>query len=284
MKINDCLISSTYVKVHGLKIHYLMAGEGNPVVLIHGTPASSCLWRNIIGPLANTRQVIAPDLPGFGKSDKPLDAPYTFNYYSEVLNGFFHILGIKQAALVVHDLGGPAGLLWAVRNPEKVERLVIMETGIYTDIPLMTKLLLSIVFIPGLRNWLVSPSGFAFMMKLAVANKKVMTKELIADYYAPFAPAEAKKVFLKTTQVIVRSITTSNPNELTEIREKIKLLKIPIHLIYAECDRFGTALQMQRFKQDLPDARLTVISNSGHFIQEDQPERLSELLIQFLAE
>ncbi len=278
-------ISEKIARVDGLNIHYLAAGEGDPVVLLHGTPAYSYLWRKIIPPLARNLLVIAPDLPGFGRSDKPLGAPYTIDYYATVLDGFFRILGIERTALVVHDLGGPAGLLWAARNPGKVTRLAIMETGIHREkMPFWLRLSFLAAFVPGLRDLLVSPAGLAATLKLAVVNKQVMTRETIAAYQAPFATAEARHVLLKTTQTLYKTMTASGPNELDEMAEKISTLKLPVHLIYGRGGvEMGVAAQMSGLQRVFPDARLTVIPQCGHFVQEDQPEMLSELLVEFLV-
>ena len=107
----DPLISSNVVHVKGLKIHYLSAGQGEPVVLLHGWPTSSYLWRKIIPRLAGNKWVIAPDLLGFGGSDKPIDTSYTLNHQVEILDSFLTGLGINQTSLIVHDLGGPVGLM-----------------------------------------------------------------------------------------------------------------------------------------------------------------------------
>ncbi len=106
--------SSHEVEVEGLRLHYLEAGEGDPVLLLHGWPTSSFLWRNLIPILAEGNRVIAPDLPGFGRSDKPLDASYSFGFYNRVLDGFLSAVGVSRLhGLAVHDIGGPIGLHWA---------------------------------------------------------------------------------------------------------------------------------------------------------------------------
>ncbi len=125
---NQSSIKSNFVKIENLNLHYLSAGSGDSVLLLHGWPTSSYLWRNIIVRLSKTKQVIALDLPGFGQSSKPLDDSYSFNYYDKIIDSFFKNLGISQTSLVVHDLGGPVGLIWAVRHPEKIISLVLINT------------------------------------------------------------------------------------------------------------------------------------------------------------
>lgn len=277
MTHNNTLISSNYARLDNLNIHYLGAGKGDPTVLLHGWPTSSYLWRKIMEPLAEISQVIAPDLPGFGKSDKPINASYSLDYHLKVLDSFFDKLGIRQTDIVVHDLGGPVGLLWAVRNPGKVRRLVILNTVIYPEISIWVKLFMLMAKLPFIKNWLVSPFGISQAMKLGVMNKEVLTGEVISEYQTPFASSEARQVLLKT-------LTGLSIKQLQEIADKLPGLNVPIRMIYGERDFLlpGIGAEMQRLQKERPDAVITAIPGCGHFLQEDQPERLSRLLKEFL--
>jgi haloalkane dehalogenase len=125
-------IERASVEVDGMTLAYLSAGgdigAGAPVLLLHGWPTSSFLWRNVMPAIAAHRRVIALDLPGFGGSSKPLGASYSFRFFQRALDGFLAALKIDKIALVVHDLGGPVGLYWASQNPERLERLAILNT------------------------------------------------------------------------------------------------------------------------------------------------------------
>lgn len=270
----DHPISSCSVKVDGLSIHYLTAGEGKPVVLLHGWPTSSYLWRNIMEPLARSRRVIAPDLPGFGLSDKPLDALYTFDYHVGIFDSFLRRIGVERTALVVHDLGGPVGLLWAVRNPGRLNRLVIMNTLVHPDISLLMRLLILTARTPFIKDYLASPAGIAMTMKLGVENKNAMTEDAIAAYQTPFAEKEARKVLLKT-------LTALKTDELEELVQKLPALEVQVHIIYGEKD-WMLANEMRKLAKELPKARVTPLPDCGHFLQEEEPERLSELIGEFL--
>lgn len=118
-------------------IQYRAAGSPKdpPALLLHGWPTSSFLWRNVMPILAEHRHVIAIDLPGFGGSDKPLDVSYDFPFFADVLDGFTQTLGIEaDLALVVHDLGGPVGLYWAMQRAQPLDRLAICNTAVYPDL------------------------------------------------------------------------------------------------------------------------------------------------------
>ena len=182
--------SSHYTTVHNLRLHYLEAGapekNGDPVLLLHGFPTSSHLYRNILPELAKTHRAIALDLPGYGLSDKPLDVTYDYNFFTDVLNDFLDALGIKETNLVVHDLGGPVGLYWAIQNPGRVPKLIILNTLVYPETSWAVKLFLIAMKTPGLRDFLVSPKGLVGAMQFGVANKARLNREVLTPYTAPF--------------------------------------------------------------------------------------------------
>ena len=101
-------LTSHHVQANSLELHYLEAGEGDPILLLHGFPTSSHLYRKILPALGKTHRAIAIDLPGYGRSDKPLDIAYDYELYAKTLNDFLDALGIEKTHLVVHDLGGEA--------------------------------------------------------------------------------------------------------------------------------------------------------------------------------
>ncbi len=131
-------LSSHHITANSLNLHYLEAGQGDPILLLHGFPTSSHLYRNILPTLGETHRAIALDLPGYGLSDKPLDANYDYDFYANTLSAFLDALGIEKTHLVVHDLGGPAGLYWAVENPTRVDRIAILNTLVFPEITHLT--------------------------------------------------------------------------------------------------------------------------------------------------
>src|SRR5436190_21208670 len=117
------------LEVEGLRMHYVDEGEGEPILLLHGEPTWSYLWRNIIPQLPGRK--IAPDLIGFGRSDKPEDVGwYSYDGHVGSITRLVESLDLRSITLVVHDWGGPIGLRFAVEHPDRVARLVILNTGI----------------------------------------------------------------------------------------------------------------------------------------------------------
>lgn len=136
----DFPFEAHYRDYDGLRLAHIDEGEGPPVVFFHGEPTWSFLWRKVIPPVRDAGfRCIAPDLPGFGRSDKPTD----FNWYSydrhvEAIAPLLEELDLRQATAVVHDWGGPVGLRLAVEHPDRISRLVIMDTGLFTGHQPMT--------------------------------------------------------------------------------------------------------------------------------------------------
>src|SRR5262249_4364290 len=125
-----------YAEVEGLRLHYVEDGAGDPVLLLHGEPTWSFLYRKVIPPLAAVARAIAVDYPGFGRSDKPLERGwYTYDRQCEMLSRFVDQLDLQRLTLVVQDWGGPLGFRLAVEQPDRVERLVVMNTGIFSGRP-----------------------------------------------------------------------------------------------------------------------------------------------------
>src|SRR5438309_7538607 len=136
----DFPFSSQYRTVDGLRLAHLDEGDGAPVVFFHGEPTWSFLWRKVIPPVRDAGfRCVAPDLAGFGRSDKPTDIGfYSYERHVELTATLLEDLDLRGATVVVHDWGGPIGLRLAVEHPDRIDRLVIMDTGLFSGRQKMT--------------------------------------------------------------------------------------------------------------------------------------------------
>jgi len=274
--------SSHYIEANSLRLHYLEAGTPDPntppILLLHGFPTSSHLYRNILPHLAKTHRAIALDLPGYGLSDKPLDVRYDYDFYTDVLDSFLDALGIGETNLVVHDLGGPVGLYWAIQNPGRVPKLVILNTLVYPETSWAVKLFLIAMKTPGLRDFIVSPKGIVGAMQFGVANKARLNREVLTPYTAPFESAAARKALIKAGSGL------GGLGGLAKIARELPGYETSIRLIYGEKDRVlpDVAKTMARLQRARPEAEFTALPNCGHFLQEDEPERVGQLIAEFL--
>jgi len=275
--------SSHYTTVNDLRLHYLEAGPSSPdpnthpILLLHGFPTSSHLYRNVIPTLAKTHRAIALDLPGYGLSDKPLDVRYGFDFFADTLDGFLEALGIDDTHLCVHDLGGPVGLYWALRHPGRVHKLIILNTLVYPETSWAVKLFLLALRTPVVRDYVVSPKGIVAAMKFGVVNKDRMNRAILTPYTAPFETPAARKALIKAgSGLSIRG--------LAKIARELPGWQVPLRLIYGENDRIlpDIAKTMARIQKSHPEAELTALPNCGHFLQEDNPEQVAQLIADFL--
>jgi len=270
-------ISSEYVEVDGIRLHYLDGGSGDAVLFLHGWPTSSFLWRNIVGPIAENNRILALDLPGFGQSDKPLDASYSFRFFQQILEGFLDAVNVEATSLVVHDLGGPIGLFWASHHPDKLQKLALLNTLVYPKQPWAVILFVMACRTPGVRAWLSGPRGLRFSMRLGIHDRSHATEEMIKGVQAPFETKAARKALLKAA-------CNLHPQGLARIAHKLPSLKAPVRIIYGEHDRIlpDVAQTMQQVVGDMPQAEVTSL-DCGHFLQEEQPEEIARMLADFFG-
>jgi pimeloyl-ACP methyl ester carboxylesterase len=269
---------SCFAEVDGLSLHYVEQGSGAPVLLLHGWPTSAYLWRNIIGAVGEDNRAIALDLPGFGRSDKPLDASYSFRFFDRALTGFLERLGIERVGLAVHDLGGPVGLYWASQHPERVTKLALLNTIVFSKPSWAVVAFVASAKLPGIRSWLTSPAGIRFAMRLGVHEKGRLSDEAIRAYQQPFETGDARRALRKAG-------TGLHPGGMKEVEKWLAGVRVPVRLLYGERDRIlpDVAKTMRKVREQLPQSELSTLPDCGHFLQEERPEQIGEALASFFA-
>lgn len=271
-------LESRFVEVEGLRLHCLEGGAGPAVLMLHGWPTSSFLYRNVAPHLTAKNRVIALDLPGFGKSDKPLEASYSFRFFDRILSGFLDALGIDATGLVVHDLGGPVGLHWMVGNPDRVTGLGLLNTLVYPRPSLAVVAFILGSYLPLVKGYLVGPAGLKLAMDIGTCTPGVVTEELLAGVRDPFVETAARKALLKTAHGL-------HPGGMKTIGTKLKETTVPVRIIYGAEDRIlpDVARTMARVAREIPSAEVTALEGCGHFLQEDRPDEIGRLLAEFFA-
>lgn len=267
-------------EIEGLEIAYRDEGEGEPVLLLHGWPTSSFLWREVIPPIAERNRVIAPDLPGFGASSKPLDRPYDFELFESVLDGLLAELGIEETGLAVHDIGGPIGVRWAIGRPGEVTKLALLNTLLYPDFHPSVAEFVTALSTPEKRDELTSPEGLEAVLRLGLADDSHVTEEALAGIRAPFGDRESRLA-------LANAGIQLSPNGFAEIAAGLPSLDIPVRAIYGEGDRIlpDIAETMRRVADDVPGgAEVISLPDCGHFCQEEAPGEVGELLAEFFAD
>lgn len=272
---------SIRLEAAGLELRALAAGDGPPVLFVHGWPTNAQLWRHALPAVAAAgRRAIALDLPPFGRSAKPLDAPYDLAFYDRVLDAALAALGVEGGlGLCVHDAGGPIGLSWAVQRVERITDLYLLNTLTSPRLSWAVRAFMLAARVPGLRRALASPKGVARSMQLGVRTRRLdeATRRLYGD---PFRPPAAREAYLK-------AVTTFRARDLAPVDEGLPRFAgdLPVRLIYGRRDRIlpAVARTMARVRRQIPQAELTELPDLGHFLQEDGPEEVSGLLAEFFG-
>ncbi|HLB20583.1 MAG TPA: haloalkane dehalogenase, partial [Solirubrobacteraceae bacterium] len=184
----DFPFAAHYREVDGLRLAHVDEGDGAPVIFVHGEPTWSFLWRKVIPPVRDAGyRCIAPDLAGFGRSDKPTDIGwYSYDRHTDMTASLLEDLDVRGTTIVVHDWGGPIGLRLAVEHPERIERIVILDTGLFTGHQRMTDAWTAF------RDFVQRTEDLPVGFLVRGACKNDPGDDVIAAYDAPFPEKGAK--------------------------------------------------------------------------------------------
>ena len=267
-----------YSEVDGLRMHYVDEGSGQPVVMFHGEPSWSYLYRKMIPPVvASGRRAIAPDLVGFGRSDKPVDLDwYSYDRHYSYVASLLEPLDLSDAVVVVQDWGGAIGLRWAVDNPDRVAALVIMNTGLFTG-------RVSKGFLAWREFARKNPDlPIGFVVNGATASE--LPDDVVAAYEAPFPSAEAKAGAATFPLLVPTSEDEPGAAEMSRIYEELGNWSKPALVAFSDADAvFPFPRAGQRFVDQIPGAGEQVrIPGAAHFLQEDAGEEIARVMLEWL--
>lgn len=279
---------SHFLKLHGLDYHYLDEGQGEPLVLIHGNPSWSFYYRHLVRELRNDYRLIVPDHIGCGLSDKPADSQYTFSLEQRVadLDSLITALKLEQKiTLVVHDWGGMIGLAWAVRNPEKVGRLVIMNTAAF-HLPETKKLPLALKICRETQFGAFLIQGLNIFARGAAwvgCKRNKMNGDLRKAYCSPYDNWKNRVATLRFVQDIPLTPEDRGYDFITETTAGLsQFADLPISLFWGEKDFVFDDHFLKRWQQIYPKAEQHLYSDCGHYILEDAKDEVIPLIRTFL--
>jgi len=266
-----------------MRLAHLDEGDGPAVLLLHGHPTWGYLYRKVMPPLLRAGfRCVVPDLPGFGRSDKPADDDwYSFDHHTDSIVTLVDELDLNDTTLVCHDWGGPIGLRVAtIERPRRFSRLVAMDTGIFTGHQKMTDSW------HHYRRFIASHRDVRIEMPIQGGSATILSEEVIAAYKAPFPDAEYKAGVRSFPGLV--PLEPDAPGAAEGRATAAHLFKDgrPSLLLWADDDPALPLDPVGRQVQTLlPSAApLTVIENAGHFLQEDQGELIGETIAAWLQE
>jgi haloalkane dehalogenase len=244
------------------------------VLLLHGWPNSSYIWRDVLPVLAAAGyRAVAPDLPNFGDSDT--DRPGTWERQVDAVERFRRAVGIERAALVVHDWGGLIGLRWACDHPDAVTALVISDTGFFADGKWHT--LAATMREPGQGEALMERLTRDFFGDVLRAAAPGHDEAAIDEYWKCLADEERRMATLD----LYRS---GDFDKLERYEGCLAALGVPTLLLWGGRDEFAPVSGAKRFEAEIEGARLVVLDDAGHFLIEDDPTRYADETRAFLDE
>lgn len=256
------------------EIAYYRAGQGTPVVLVHGITTYSFIWRNLFADLARGHDVVALDLLGCGQSDMPLDVSYALRDHARYLQAFVTALGLPRFHLVGHDLGGGIAQIFAVEHPDRLLDLALVNTVGYDFWPVQP---ITVMRTPIVRQMLMATLDkgmFRLIVKRGIHNSERVTTELMDLFLAPFKSRAGRQAFLHFARCL-------DNHDLTSITAPLRSLPLPVLVLRGQEDQYlgaGIAAKLQR---EIPDCRLVLLPDAGHFCQEDVPALLVSELTAF---
>jgi haloalkane dehalogenase len=267
-----------YRQFDGLRMAHLDEGEGRPVVFFHGEPTWSFLWRKVIGPVRDAGyRCIAPDLPGFGRSDKPTDLEwYSYERHVAAVALLFEELDLREATVVVHDWGGPIGLRLAIEHPDRIARIVVLDTGLFTGHQKMTEAWMAF------RNFVERTDDLPVGLLVRRACKRDPGDELIAAYDAPY-PSPAAKAGARAFPLILPTSPNMPGAEAGQrVLEAMRTDRRPKLVLWADSDPVLTLDTGRRFAAALGTDVHHVIADASHFLQEDAGPEIGALIADWL--
>lgn len=279
---NEYPFKSRYLQLEAGRMHYIDEGEGTTIVMVHGTPSWSFLYRNLIKMLSKNYRCIAMDMLGFGLSDKPDDWSYKPRAHAANFEQLMEHLQLKDITLLVHDFGAPIGLAYAIKHPENIKNIVMLNSWTWS--------LCKHHSFSKASKYQVGPLGNFLLSKLTVSTKTLVNElfgemenvpEPIRQHYVQ---ALGKPEDHVEKLACARELVGAGKwyEELWQQRKKIQ--DIPALILWGERDKFIKIEALQHWKNFFHESYVMHFEAGGHFLQEQNAEEIAHYLQNFVKE
>jgi pimeloyl-ACP methyl ester carboxylesterase len=268
-------LASVMIDEHAVR--YVRTGSGSAVLLVHGFGSSVYTWRDAIPVLAEDYEIIGLDLPGFGSSDRP--PSLSFRELVNATSGLLDRLGVGQVSVVGNSLGGGVAAALAALEPERVQRLVLIDSigfqhGV-EDAPLLLRLVTSPTWGPIFARLPLKRASARLALRQVFHDDAFVTDERVEEYAAPW--------FRPGTAPAVRSLFRADPQQWLWLRDSIQSIRVPTLVIWGAEDTWIPVEHARLFEAAIPDSHVEILDACGHMPQEECSGRVSTLLRAFLA-
>lgn len=265
----------------GYQIYYRTAGgiergdeaSAPPVIFVHGFGASSFAWRHNLTVLAEQHKVVAPDLLGFGKSDKPR-IEYSPEVWVNLVHEFARAQGYQKVTLVGNGLGGLLAAQFVLKFPDNVDKLVLVDAlGLSYNLPRVQRLFTTPVIADPAFRLLFKPGNVARILRSRIyADGSKVTDEVVEGYYRPFLSPGAIDAYRYVGRRIFQ----------WKLGERFKEIRVPTLIVWGEDDRITSIEDAVELNNLIPHSTIVAIPGTGHCPQEESPEQFNEILIRYL--
>lgn len=280
---------SSYLTLDGISLHYLDEGKGDPVIMLHGNPTWSFFYRNLVLGLRANCRTIAPDHIGCGLSDKPDDGRYEYDLERRVKDLeclIDHLKLERRITLVMHDWGGMIGMAYAVRHPERIGRLVLLNTAAFHLPP--TKTLPPSLWLcrnTSLNDFLIRRSGLFCRLVTRWGCCHPMSEQVREGYLSPHSHGENRLAHLRFVQDIPLQPQDRSYGLVTEVQERLVIFRqTPTLILWGEKDFVFDHHFLAVWEKLLPDAEVHRFPDAGHLVLEDKGEEILPLIRRFFEQ
>lgn len=268
---------------HG-RLRYIDEGprDGEPIVFVHGTPTWSYEWRHVIRACVNTHRCVAVDHLGFGHSERPRDFAYTPEAHAANFRAFVDGLGLNRFTLVVHDFGGPIALPVALEQPERIARLVIVNTWAWSfeDNREMASRARMAGGAFGRFLYRRANASLRLIMPSAYGDRRKLTREIHAAYLDRFPDAWSRGAVLWP---LARALLGSSAFYRSLADRLPRLATVPTLIVWGLKDSAFRPVQLERWKRELPHAQVVTLEGAGHWPHEEDPDSVVAALTRFVG-
>ena len=274
--------TTRYLTVDDQRMHYVDEGAGEPVLFVHGTPTWSYDWRHVIGQLAAKYRCIAPDLLGFGLSDRPRNAIYTPEAHAERLARFVDQLGLERFTLVAHDFGGPISLPLLLTRPERVSKLVLINTWMWSLADDRNMAPRARFAASPIGRFLYRRANFSLrvLTPYAYGDRSKLTPAIHKQYLDRFPDAWSREAVL---WALAKALLGSSAFYDSLWQRRALLATTPALILWGMKDGAFPPYLLDRWREALPQARVVEFAEAGHWPHEEQPAQVTRELQQFLG-
>jgi pimeloyl-ACP methyl ester carboxylesterase len=284
------MLTKQHLRVGETTVAYLDEGDGPPLLLLHGCPFSSFIWRKLIARLRDRFRCIAPDLLGLGDTETPPDADWSLPAQAAMVVGLLDALGLDQVHVVGHDHGAATAQLLAASHPERIRRLVLANAEAYdnwpsreelpfiraTQLPVLGRLVLWAWGRPPLLRYVLRSGK-------AVCDPAVLTPELLGGYAAANLADPHRRA--KTRRFLAEQLDPANHRATLDVVAGLRAFDHPTLIVWGQDDPHFGPEWGRRLRDDIAGAgRLELLPDTGHLLMEERPDHLARLVADFLTD